>query len=40
MFEKSHFQNFTMRLSNQTHIIEDSRPYIIYVKTYFSDLEG
>jgi len=39
-FEKLHFQNFTIRLSNQSDIFAYSGPNFMYVKTYFSNLEG
>ena len=39
-FEKLHFQNFTISLSNQSDIFEHNRPNFIYVKTYLFNLEG
>ena len=39
-FEELLFQHFTNRLSNQFDIIAHSRPNFMYVKTFYSDLEG
>ena len=36
-FEKLHFQNFTIRLSNQSDIFAYNRTNFMYVKTYFSN---
>ena len=39
-FEELLFQHFTNRLSIQFDIIAHSRPNFMYVKTFYSDLEG
>ena len=39
-FEELLFQHFTNRLSNQFDIIAHSRSNILFVKTFYSDLEG
>ena len=39
-FEELHFQKFTNRLSDQSDIIVHTRLNFMYVKTFFSDLEG
>ena len=39
-FEKLHFQNFTIRLSNQSDIFEYDRSNFMYVKTFISELDG
>ena len=40
MFENKFFQKSTIILSIQSDIIAHSRPNIMYVKTFYSGLEG